>query len=224
MKKNAKQIVILLLLCFLFSVFPAGKAEAAPHLVEWASKSQPDLGQYGTWKKDKYGWWFKRNMYGDIKNIVDKKETIPKYPVDGWWKINGKWYYFDTNGYCMVPGKDSWRTMYYTDGREYKYYIRGNGSLVTGWYKIPSGAKVYWYYFDQYGHPKTGWVKTGGKWYHCNNGRMQTGWIKVNNKDYFLQKDGSMYTGKSMWNGKHGTEYGEYYFDSTGACLNYKGR
>jgi len=42
----------------------------------------------GSWYQNKTGWW-----YEDSKGW---------YPVSQWAKINGKWYYFDANGYMMA--------------------------------------------------------------------------------------------------------------------------
>ena len=43
---------------------------------------------------------------------------------------------------------------------------------------------------------KTGWVKTGGKWYYLNDlGVMQTGFVEVDGTWYFLDNSGAMFTG-----------------------------
>ena len=56
---------------------------------------------YGTWKVNSKGWWF-----GDDTGW---------YASNGWQKINGSWYYFDSNGYML--------TNQYVDG----YWLDGNG-------------------------------------------------------------------------------------------------
>jgi glucan-binding YG repeat protein len=50
-----------------------------------------------------------------------------------------------------------------------------------------------WYYLDENGVMKKGWVKVQNEWYYMNStGAMQTGWIKDNGKDYLLYSNGVM--------------------------------
>ena len=116
----------------------------------------------------------------------------------GWKKINGVWYYFDTDamacfGWNKIGG--SW------------YYFNKSGIMQTGWKKI-NGK---WYYLSSDGVMKTGWQKTGGKWYYLlPSGEMATGWKKLSGKWYYLGSDGQMRTGwakiKDKW----------YYFNVSG--------
>ena len=94
----------------------------------------------------------------------------------------------------------------YSNGRW--WYKHANGSYTTkAWEKIDG----VWYYFDDEGWMKTGWVKDG-KWYYLSeSGAMQTGWVKDNGVWYYLNQSGAMQTG---WVKDNGTWY---YLDGSGA-------
>ena len=97
-------------------------------------------------------------------------------------------------------------TWMYSNGRW--WYKHANGSYTkNGWDKIDG----VWYYFDDEGWMKTGWVKDG-KWYYLSeSGAMLTGWKKINNAWYHLNDSGAMETGWSQVNGSW------YYLNSSGA-------
>ena len=93
----------------------------------------------------------------------------------------------------------------YSNGRW--WYKHANGSYTTkAWEKIDG----VWYYFDDEGWMKTGWVKDG-KWYYLSeSGAMLTGWVKDNGAWYYLNQSGAMQTGwvkDGSW----------YYLDGSGA-------
>ena len=88
-----------------------------------------------------------------------------------------------------------------------------NKPTKAGWLKDADGT---WYYFTSAnGTPKTGWVKSGGKWYWLapdQNGAMATNaWITDKNKRYYVDGNGIMETG---WI-KTGSEW--YYANASGA-------
>ena len=53
----------------------------------------------GTWKKSAKGWWFRAGSW---------------YPLEQWLKIDGKSYYFDSEGYLVT---NRWIGKYYVDGQ-----------------------------------------------------------------------------------------------------------
>lgn len=124
------------------------------------------------------------------------------YPISGWEKINGKWYYFypysDGEGEYsrgdMVTGwTDSGPSLDWDPTKiSGPYYLQADGSLKTGWVQRDKD----WYYVD----PETLWCRTGwfkdtdGKWYYLSpkTGKMHTGWIWDNGKWYYCGWDGSI--------------------------------
>lgn len=83
----------------------------------------------------------------------------------GWKKVNGKWYYYKSDGKTIV--KSSWLKL---SGNV--YYVNKNGVRVTGWQTI--GGKKY--YFNSSGVMATGKRTIGGKSYNFgSNGVLQTG-------------------------------------------------
>ena len=127
----------------------------------------PSMG--GRWVTDGYRWAWQCNNGAYLRN--------------GWYLINGRYYYFDGNGYMSsgwVRGRDSW------------YYLGNDGAMQTGWVKSDGR----WYYLGNDGAMQTGWVKSDGRWYYLNNdGAMQTGWVKIGGRWYYLGSDGAMYSG-----------------------------
>lgn len=106
------------------------------------------------------------------------------YTKDGWEKINGAWYLFNSDG-CMLY---DWKM---SEGNWYYLGCIKDGARKSGWLFLDNK----WYYLgtSEDGTMKTGWQKIKDKWYYFDeNGAMKTGWIKDNGKDYCLYSDGSM--------------------------------
>ena len=127
----------------------------------------PSMG--GRWVTDGYRWAWQCNNGAYLRN--------------GWYLIDGRYYYFDGNGYMSsgwVRGRDSW------------YYLGNDGAMQTGWVKSDGR----WYYLGNDGAMQTGWVKSDGRWYYLNDdGAMQTCWVKIGGRWYYLGSDGAMYSG-----------------------------
>jgi subtilisin family serine protease len=105
-----------------------------------------------------------------------------------------------------VRGKDSFFGYGLVNAKNaINYYVP-----VKGEWKF---ANNNWYYYEN-GVMKSGWVKSGGKWYYLNHsGVMQTGWVLYNSKWYFLADSGEMKIGWLFWNGSW------YYLDHDGKML-----
>ncbi len=126
------------------------------------------------------------------------KDECGNVLTDGWWQIEGKYYYFDTSGYMSTD----WQ---YING---KYYWFGNdGEMRTGWQEI----RGKWYYLGDAGEGamSTHWDLINGKYYWFgDDGGMRTGWQEIWDKWYYLCSDGSM--ASNTW-------VGDYYLNGSGA-------
>ena len=144
--------------------------------------------------------------------------------VTGAKKIGNAWYYFDPNNNgAMYTGwrQDGNKTYYYdTNGvlsqgakkiGSYWYYFNGNGAMYTGWRQ--DGDKTY--YYDSEGHlAQKDTVIDGVTYYFASNGVMtgkeQRGAVKIGKYWYYINDDGSKYTGWRQDGNK------TYYYDSEG--------
>lgn len=100
-------------LCFTGALFSSVliSAKASENIVKKSVK-QDILGR---WIKDSKGWWYEN---------IDKS-----YPKNSWKFIEGKWYYFDENGYIL---QNKWQG---------EYYLGSSGAmLVSAW--TPDGKRV----------------------------------------------------------------------------------
>lgn len=89
------------------------------------------------------------------------------------------------------------------------YFFDQDGMKKTGW--VNDGS---WYYLAEDGSMQTGWKLVSGKWYYLNSaGSMQTGWLNQGGKWYYLYPDGAMATGWAKVDGKW------YYLNSSGAMV-----
>jgi len=93
----------------------------------------------GSWVQSGSRWWY--------------KHADGSYKTDGWEKIDGVWYHFDSSGWMQ--------TGWVKDGSW--YYLDGSGAMKTGWLK-DNGS---WYYLQDSGGMKTGWMKVSDKWYYA---------------------------------------------------------
>ena len=141
----------------------------------------------------------------------------------GWQQIEGKWYYYDTDGTALIGWKKLSGKWYYfngsgvmhtrwkkLDGKWYYFNPGDDGSMVTGW-KTLDGKKYYFNLGDD-GSMVTGWKKLSDKWYYFNtgdDGSMVTGWQTLGGKRYYFNTDGSMATGWQKLSGK-------WYYFATG--------
>lgn len=91
------------------------------------------------WIRDNIGWYY---------TLADGS-----YLKARWEKLNGEWYYFDTEGYAVT----GWRNL---DSKW--YYFNSDCKMVTGWQSV-NGK---WYYFEPSGDMRTGWVKWRDRWYY----------------------------------------------------------
>lgn len=118
--------------------------------------------------------------------------TINIKPLLGWNKsANSRWWYCtDVEKYTYY--NSSWQLI---DG--FWYLFDSDGWCITGWKQyITQKDKIeHWYYLDSNScKMAVGWKQIDGGWYYFNNdGEMQTGWIKDDKEnDYYLYSTGEM--------------------------------
>lgn len=113
------------------------------------------------------------------------------YPKDGWKTINGKDYYFDSDGWLRT---NQWikSANYNNNGK--LYYVSETGEWdgkVYKWEKDSSG----WYLVQVSGswYPKSEWCYIDNNWYYFNKkGYMVTGKQTINGKEYMFNQNGSL--------------------------------
>lgn len=89
------------------------------------------------------------------------------------------------------------------------YFFDQDGVKKTGW--VSDGS---WYYLAADGSMQTGWKFISGKWYYLNSaGSMQTGWLNQGGKWYYLHSDGAMATGWAKVDGVW------YYLNTSGVLV-----
>lgn len=165
--------------------------------LNYAPKSDEMLLTVHRWFANKAcpGDWLYSRL-GTLASTVTKQLV-----VTGWQKIDGTWYYFNSNGDKLT----GWQKI-----KGVWYYLKSDGAMATGWVKV-NGK---WYYLKSNGAMATGWIKTGGKWYYLKStGAMATGWLKDNGKWYYLNNSGAMVTGTVTIDGKI------YNFSDSGAWI-----
>ena len=206
-------ICLLLTLCLLAGVVPAGLAEEeAPELeIVEASVSEWELelseGLVGAFPED----------------VAGEALLNAAAASDGWRKIDGGWYYYvggaPVTGWRLVDGSwyrlgDDGRmlTGWQRDGSSW-YYLKSSGAIAEGWLQLDG----VWYYFAPgSGHMVTGWRLVGGQWYYFdptnNSGKMVTGWRRIGGTWYYFTSGGSMAEG---WKLVDGSWY--YFIPGSGA-------
>lgn len=112
-------------------------------------------------------WWYR---HGD-----------GSYTRSGWEFIDGKYYYFDSEGW-MVTG---WQK-----SNGFWYYLLESGEMYcSGWKMINQK----WYYFEESGKMMTGWFLWNEQMYYLKqDGAMATGWNYIDGNYYYFYSDGVM--------------------------------
>ena len=150
-----------------------------------------------------------------------------KMQTGGWFKLDGSWYYIQSNGarrfseLSEIGGK---KYLFAADGKMLtgnqvfngkKMFFTDSGALQTAgksstWQKIDSD----WYFYDEDGLRTVGKKNINGSTYYFNQeGVMQTGWAFVDGHWNYFASSGAMKTGwvkdQDTW----------YYLDKDGIML-----
>ena len=91
----------------------------------------------------------------DTVNNTEIDNNISIKTNTGWKKIDGLWYYINSDG--------SMATGWLLDGSTW-YYLNPDGSMAAGW--LLDGST--WYYLNPDGSMATGWLLDGSTWYYLN--------------------------------------------------------
>ena len=134
----------------------------------------------------------------------------------GFQKINGKIYYFADSRYP----KKAWGEM--LKGHRYigsnYYYFNDKGVMRTGWFKSSKGLMAF---FGKNGKAgPAGWKKYDYRWFYIKkSGIARTGWLKDGSDIYYLDSKvgGRRLFGPSTVDGK------KYFFDENGRRAKTKG-
>ncbi len=141
-------------------------------------------------------------LIANAEKAIKNEDFTPVVPsINGWEKVDGKWYFYvdgvaqtgwvkDAGKWYFMDESGAMQTGWIKDNNKW-YYL--NSHMMTGWQKIDGQ----WYYLNS--HMITGWLNDGGKWYFLDSA-MKTGWVKDNGKWYFL--DSEMKTGWIQDGGK----------------------
>jgi len=173
-------------------VVPATVSEASIPGGKWVQDAHGwwyDLGG-GKWSQREYvdGYWIKGNGYWD----TTKARASWKHDAKGWWygdstgwyaknqwlKIDGKWYFFHSDGYMAA-----------------NEYIRGSWFNKSGawdekssgrWLKGAGANTGKWWYRDGSWYPKNQWVKIDGFYYYFDAEGWMLSWTvkKINGTVY----------------------------------------
>lgn len=123
----------------------------------------------------------------------------------GWNKENGDWYYYATSGAMKTGWQKSAGKWYYLDSSQ-------SGKMRTGKYKVGSS-----YYISNSNGAMyaSSWVKLAEGWYYATaSGALKSGWLKSGSKWYWLQSDKQ---GLMLANTKQDIQGSLYSFTSDGA-------
>lgn len=187
--------------------------------------------QYG-WQKLDYVWRFFDPATGAERNVergaddwrtivLSETETARSFinngssVLKGWQTIEGKRYYFDTDGILWTHEK-GWLTIgknrYYfkeEDDSVFRgfleldgsvYYLNANGQMLTGWQTVKEGTVSSKYYLDPVsGEAWIGHRQIGKNWYYfdpADHGKMAVGYIQdADQEGYYYNGSGVRQTG-----------------------------
>ena len=196
-------------------VVPRKKQEPTQYRNEWVNGLKYNAKGYqtykyvGSWHQNKKGKWF--------------SDTSGWYAKNSWQKIDGKWYFFNSQGYMET---DTYRQGYHLgkegawdgkgvarwvgSGSEWKYKLP-NGTFLKNTWKLIDGK---WYYFKANGYAAhSEWVK--GYWW-CNASCIcsykprgfwtedENGWKFTDTSGWFPKNEYMIIGGKSY----HFDQYG----------------
>ena len=123
----------------------------------------------------------------------------------GWQKINGYWYYYNSNGETK---KNEW-----FEYNSHWYYFDSDGKMVTGIKYIDANGAYYFFSEKEstIGIMQTDWNRSGQEWYYLeSDGKAKVNdWLNDGGIWYYFKEDGKLATGVTYI-----AEDDDYYFFS----------
>ena len=152
------------------------------------------------WHKEDYD---RRDARGALEKGWSYFDPVSGAKVQGWQKIDGKWYYLIVTG--PITGEHNF------GGKEY-YFDPANGDMKTGWVSKIGDSGTEWYYYDpESGEQLSGWQTIDGKTYYFNHfGKASIGLVMfLDGETYYFDQFGfpNIVTQVKLLDGK------TYYFD-----------
>ena len=138
---------------------------------------EPEYKEDWVFNEDEGKWWYR---YKD-----------GTYPKNGWKTINGKDYYFDSEGWLRTK---QWIKSADYDKNGKLYYVDDNGAWDGKVYRWQKEGTKWWLKCDDNSwYAKSEWCYIADKWYYFDKkGYMVTGTKTIGDKIYSFRKDGSL--------------------------------
>lgn len=128
--------------------------------------------------------------------------------VTGFFKVDGKLYYFDENG--ILQKYEGWKTIdgnryyfFHVESNDWQYYA-ATGPTTLSRYETENGKEVKYYdyyYFDEMGRMQTGLVNarygvtaTVTEYFNEETGRLETGFKTIGGDTYYFHWDVIVYS------------------------------
>ena len=151
------------------------------------------------WSTDQEGHNMVNTHYVISQNTVLYAQWTVDKTAEGWYPVDGTWYYL-SNGQAQEG--------FFTDSG--LTYFAENGTPITGW-KIVEGKH---YYFGRNGVMQTGLLEAEGVRYLLGeDGAAMSGWAEVDGNTYYLNSNGSFCSGWLRIDGQL------HYFDAASGKL-----
>ena len=163
------------------------------------------------WIQTNQHWWYRKSdgsyYYSTFQNINGKWYYFDAdgWMVTGWLLYNNYWYYFDSDGAMQC------NTWYLIDGKYYYFYSSGQMASNTWINNDYVDANGIW--IPNYRNAE--WILSGNRWWyrHSDGSYTTSNWEFINGKWYYFDTDGWMVTGwlriNNIW----------YYLSSDGSML-----
>lgn len=124
--------------------------------------------------------------------------TDGRFLENSWLSYDREWYYLDENGYPLT----GWQKI---KGKWY-YFGECTGRMAVGW--VYSSEEDEWYYLNEDGTRRSGWLETGGVWYWFDSDGVMydDGWRMVDGHKYYFNKNGQLASSQYIGTNYYGAD------------------